>query len=345
MAELEKRVAAYVGARHAIATSSCTTALHLALILHEIGPGDEVIVPSFTFIATANAVLYTGATPVFADIDPHTYNISPECIEAAITSQTRAIMPVHQIGLAADMDHINDIALRHGLAVVEDAAPAIGATYKNKMVGGLGNLACFSFHPRKVITSGEGGMIMTDDETFAERARVLRAHGMSVSDFARHQAKNVVIEEYHAMGFNYRMSDLHAAEGIEQLKKLDYVIAKRKELAASYDKAFADLDCMVLPFSSAEMPNTYQSYIVRLREDAPKGREQVMQEMLEAGIATRRGVMAIHMEPFYRRCNPSVALPVTEEAVKNTLLLPIFTSMTRSEQEYVIDNLLRILRS
>src|SRR6266571_1819518 len=252
VAEFERLVAEYVGVRQAVATSSCTTALHLALTLRGIGAGDEVIIPSFTFIATANAVHYTGATPVFVDIDPQTYNIDPDCIEAAITPRTKAIMPVHQIGLAADMDRINTIAQRHGLVVIEDAAPALGAMYKSKQVGSLGNPTCFSFHPRKVITSGEGGMIVTDDDTLAERARTLRAHGMSLSDLARHQAQSVVIEEYHDVGYNYRLSDLHAAVGIEQMKRLDFMLAQRKRVAHLYNEAFADLEGVQLPFSSHE---------------------------------------------------------------------------------------------
>jgi perosamine synthetase len=345
VAALERVIAEYVGARHAVATSSCTTALHLALILQGIGLGDEVIVPSFTFIATANAVCYTGATPVFVDIDPRTYNIDPDCLEAAITPRTKAIMPVHQIGLAADMDRINAIARRHGLTVIEDAAPTLGATYKGRRVGGLGNLTCFSFHPRKVMTSGEGGMVVTDDESWAARARVLRTHGMSLSDLARHHATSVVVEEYHELGYNYRLSDLQAAVGIEQMKKLDFMLMRRKQLAERYNEAFAQLDCVQLPFSSDEMPHSYQSYMIQLRAHAAKTREQAMQELLEAGVATRRGVMAIHLEPYYRQRFPLVRLPVTETAAHHTLLLPAYCSMTAMEQEYVIDHLLRILRA
>ena len=343
VAEFERMIAEYVGARQAVATSSCTTALHLALLLHGIGAGDEVIVPSFTFIATANTVCYTGATPVFVDIDPHTYNIDPDRLEAAITPRTKAIMPVHQIGLAADMDRINAIASRHGLTVIEDAAPALGATYKGKKVGGLGNLTCFSFHPRKVMTSGEGGMIVTDDDTWAARARVLRTHGMSLSDLARHHSTSVVIEEYHELGYNYRLSDLQAAVGIEQMKKLNFMLAQRKQVAERYNEAFAQLDYVQLPFSSDETPHSYQSYMIQLHANAPKTREQVMQELLEVGVATRRGVMAIHLEPYYRQRFPQVRLPVTETAASHTLLLPTFCAMTVIEQEYVIDHLLRIL--
>jgi dTDP-4-amino-4,6-dideoxygalactose transaminase len=343
VAEFERTVAAYVGTRHAVATSNCTTALHLTLILHGIGPGDEVIVPSFTFIATANAVVYTGATPIFVDIDPHTYNIDPAGIEVAITPHTKAIMPVHQIGLAADMDRINAIAQRHGLSVIEDAAPAIGATYKGQRVGGLGNPTCFSFHPRKVITTGEGGMIMTDDDALAERARLLRAHGMSQSDLTRHQAKAVVIEEYHDLGYNYRLSDLHAAIGIVQMQKLDVMLAQRQRVAERYNDAFADVDGIQLPWSSNETPHTYQSYMLQLRPYVAKTREQVMQEMLEAGVATRRGVMAVHLESYYQQRFPNTRLPLTENATRRTLLLPNYATMTEGEQEYVIEHLRRIL--
>ncbi len=344
VAEFERLVADYVDVPEAVATSSCTTALHLALVLLGIGPGDEVIVPSFTFIATANVVCYTGATPVFVDIDPQTYNLDPDAIEAAITPRTRAIMPVHQIGLAADMDCINAVAHRHGLAVIEDAAPALGAMYKERRVGGLGNVTCLSFHPRKVITAGEGGMILTADQALANRARILRTHGMSLSDLARHHAKNIAIEEYHDLGYNYRLSDLHAAVGIEQLKKLDFMLTQREQIAARYNEAFASLECVQLPFSSSDTPHSYQSYIIQLRPQLTKPREQAMQQMLEVGVATRRGVMAIHLEPYYRQRFPQVKLPVTENAASQTLLLPIYATMTDDEQEYVIEHLLRTLR-
>jgi len=343
VAELERVVAGLVGARHAVATSNCTTALHLALILHGIGAGDEVIVPSFTFIATANAVTYTGATPVFADIDPSTYNLDPDAVNAAITPRTKAIMPVHQIGLAADMDRLHAIARQHGTVLIEDAAPALGATYRGRPVGGLGNTACFSFHPRKAVTTGEGGMITTDDGALAERARLLRAHGMSVSDLARHQARRVIIEEYQDIGYNYRMSDVHAAIGIEQLKRLPSILAQRCELAERYTAAFSDLEGVQLPFSSGETPHTYQSYMIQLRAGAGSTRERLMDELLAAGIPTRRGVMAIHREPVYRKRCGSVSLPVTETAAATTVLIPLYAGMTDGEQEYVIDHVRRAL--
>jgi perosamine synthetase len=345
VAEFERIVADYVGTKHAVATSSCTTSLHLALSLHKIGPGDEVIVPSFSFIASANAILYQGAKPVFVDIDRRTYNLDPNLIAAAITPRTKAILPVHQIGLAADMDSINAIAIRHSLTVIEDAAPTIGATYKGKRVGGLGNTTCLSFHPRKVITTGEGGMILTNDPALAERARVLRAHGMSVSDLARHQAKRVVIEEYRDLGYNYRMTDLQAAVGIEQMKKLDHLLRRRNELATRYNEALARVPGVQLPHSSSETPHTYQSYMIELGPEARRTRDEVMAPMLEAGIATRPGVMAIHTTAYYRQHFPGVHLPVTERVTKNSLILPMYATMTDAEHAYVLDNLLPLLAS
>jgi dTDP-4-amino-4,6-dideoxygalactose transaminase len=220
----------------------------------------------------------------------------------------------------------------------------LGATYKGKCVGSLGNLTCFSFHPRKVITTGEGGVILTDDRMLPERARVVRAHGMSVSDLVRHQAKSVVIEEYRELGYNYRMTDLQAAVGIEQMKKLDFILVRRQELAARYNDALAKLECVQLPYSPPETPHTYQSYMVLLTPQTPKTRDQVMREMLEAGVATRPGVMAIHLTHYYRTRFPDLRLPITERATRSTVLLPIYPGMSDADQEYVINNLIRVLR-
>jgi perosamine synthetase len=340
VAEFERQVAAYVGAKYAVATSNCTTALHLALLLHDIRPGDEVIVPSFTFIATANAVLYTGATPVFVDIDPRSHNIDPDAAETAITARTKVIMPVHQLGLAADLDTLAKIARRNNIALVEDAAPAIGATYKGRRVGGFGYTACFSFHPRKAITTGEGGMLVTDDAAMAERARRLRAHGMSLSDLTRHQADRVLFEEYDELGYNYRMTDLQAALGIAQLSRLDLIIERRQDLARRYAGALRHVEGVHLPPSPTDTPHTYQSFMVKV---PPGARDILMQEMLKVGIATRRGVMAIHMEPFYHKRYPELRLPVTEDAARDTVLLPMYASMTSIEQDYVVEHFVRSL--
>lgn len=345
VAAFERAVADYVGARHAVATSNCTTALHLALLCRGIGPGDEVIVPSFTFIATANAVLHAGATPVFVDIEPRTYNMDPALIEAAITPRTRAIIPVDQIGLAADLNAILAIAARHKLHVIEDAAPAIGATYCGRRVGSISPVTCFSFHPRKSITAGEGGMITTDDDALATSARVLRSHGASISDLTRHQASTVMLEEYDELGYNYRMTDIQAAVGIEQLKKIDWILERRRTLGERYAKLLADLPGLTPPYAPAEAPHTYQSYSVRLDPDMWPARDEVMQRMLEQGIATRRGVMAIHLEPYYLRRFGRVHLPITEEATHQTMLLPLYATMTEQEQDTVVEALRVVCRS
>jgi dTDP-4-amino-4,6-dideoxygalactose transaminase len=336
VAAFEQAMASYVGARHAIATTNCTTALHLALVCSGAGPGDEVIVPSFTFIATANAVLHAAATPVFVDIDPRTYNMDPSLVEAAITPRTRAIIPVDQIGLAADLDPILAIAARHNLHVIEDAAPAIGATYRGRRVGSISPVTCFSFHPRKSITTGEGGMITTDDDALAARARVLRSHGASISDLARHRAATVMLEEYGELGYNYRMTDIQAAVGIEQLKKVDWILERRRSLGERYTRLLAGIPGITPPYSPAEAPHTYQSYAVRLDPEFWPSRDEVMGRMLARGIVTRRGVMAIHLEPYYQRRFGRIDLPVTEEATRQTMLLPLYATMTEDEQDIVI---------
>jgi perosamine synthetase len=241
------------------------------------------------------------------------------------------------------MDRLAAVARRHDIVVIEDAAPAIGATYKGRRVGGLGNSTCLSFHPRKVITTGEGGMLLTDTPAIAERARAMRAHAMSVSDLARHNAQRVVIEEYHELGYNYRMTDLQAAIGIEQLKRLDGMIERRREVACRYADALANVDGVQLPFSSSDTPHTYQSYMIQLAPGVGLSREELMQQLLAVGVATRRGVMAIHLEPYYRERYPGQRLPVTESATRHTVLLPIYATMTSTEQEYVIEHLLLAL--
>jgi dTDP-4-amino-4,6-dideoxygalactose transaminase len=335
----ERALAERLGVAHAVATSNCTTALHLALLCVGIGPGDEVIVPSFSFIATANAVLHTGGTPVFVDIDPRTYNIDASLIEAAITPRTKAIIPVDQIGLAAELDEVRAVAERHSLHVVEDAAPALGATYRGRPVGAISPVTCFSFHPRKSITTGEGGLITTNDAALATRARVLRSHGASISDLARHQASSVTIEAYEELGYNYRMTDIQAAIGIEQLKKFDDVLARRRTLAERYNALLGALDGVTVPFAPEHAPHTYQSYCVRLDPEQVAGRDEVMARMLALNIATRRGVMAIHEEPYYVNRFGPVALPVTEAATRHTLLLPLYTTMTEAEQDRVVEGL------
>ena len=332
--EFERLVASYVGARHAIATSNCTTALHLALREAGVGPGDEVICPSLSFIATANAIVHAGAKPVFVDIDARTLNIDPSLVEALITPRTRAIMPVDQIGLAADIPAILEIAVRFALAVVEDAAPSLGATVGEARVGGMSQFTCFSFHPRKSITTGEGGMITTNDGDAAERIRRARSHGASTSDLSRHQSGAADIEEYPELGFNYRMTDIQGAIGIVQMGKLDAIVAARRARALRYNALLAGDARIGLPFEPAGRTHTYQSYCTWLR--GGRERNAIMAELAAQSIATRRGVMAIHLEPLYRETHGTRSLPVTEAAANETLLLPLYADMTDDEQDTVV---------
>ncbi len=339
VAEFEKALASYVGAKHGIATTSCTTGLHLALVAAGVGKGDEVIVPSLTFIASANAVLYTGADVVFCEVDPRTFNIDPADAEKRITKRTKAIMPIDQIGLACDIDAVNDIAKRHGVEVVEDAAPAIGESYKGRKVGSNAHETVFSFHPRKVITTGEGGMITTDDDELAERARKLRAHAMSVSDLERHRSDRVIMEEYRELGFNYRMTDIQASIGLVQLRRLDELLAIRRAKARRYNEELSELRGVKVPYVPPYAEHTYQSYCLTLTKDARVDREQLMTNLLRRGVATRRGVMASHLEGTYASRYGKVSLPVTEAIARDIVLIPLYASMTDEEQTYVIDAL------
>ena len=339
--EFEVAFAGRVGAADAVAVSNCTTALHLALHVSGVGPGDEVVVPSMSFVATANAVWHCGATPVFADVDPRTFNLDPDAAERAITPATKAIMPVHQLGLPADMDRFLGLADRYGVAIVEDAACAVGARYRSRPVGSLGPLACFSLHPRKVITTGEGGMIAVQDPATAGRLRRLRQHGMDVSDLARHRARDVVVETYRERGWNYRMTDMQAALGLRQLEALDDILAQRRRLAERYTAAVERLPFVEPPYDPGYAERTWQSYAVTLNVDAPMDRTTLMRLLLLDGVPTRRGVMAIHREPAYGGCSGD--LPHTDAASERSLMLPLFAGMSDEQQDHVIGALARHL--
>jgi perosamine synthetase len=339
VAEFEASFARYVGARHAIAVSSCTTALQLSLVALNLQPGEEVICPSLSFIATANCIVHAGGTPVFADIDRHTYNIDPDSIEDRITPSTRAILLVHQIGLPANLDAILAIAARHGLEVIEDAACAIGSEYFGVRIGAPhARIACFSFHPRKILTTGEGGMITTDDDDLGARLRRLRQHSMSVSDIIRHNSSKVMIENYDEVGYNFRMTDLQAAIGLAQLDRLDDMIFSRRRLAARYSEALTVVDWLRCPIEPKGYRHNYQSYMVRLTPDAPVGRDFLMQKLLEAGISTRRGIMAIHRELPFRGLQSARLLRETESAADEAMILPLFDGMTDDDQEYIVEH-------
>ncbi|MFJ5984869.1 DegT/DnrJ/EryC1/StrS family aminotransferase [Lentzea sp. NPDC092896] len=338
--EFEEAFAASVGAQHGVAVSSCTTGLHLAVHVLGIGPGDEVVVPSLSFIATANAVRYTGATPVFADVEVETGNLSASTVEPVLTERTRAVMVVHQAGVPADVDALKALCEPRGIAVIEDAACAAGSTYKGKPVGTDALLAAWSFHPRKLLTTGEGGMVTTDDPEWAVRLKRLREHGMSVSAADRHNGGSAVIEQYLETAFNYRMTDIQAAVGLVQLSKLDAIIARRRELAARYHEL---LDGVVETVRDPEYGTTnYQSFWVWLPEGAD--RQEVLAGLAERGVSARRGIMASHLEPAYEG-HPSVALPVTEAFTARTLILPLFHDMTESEQDTVVSALSETLHT
>jgi perosamine synthetase len=328
-----------------VACSSCTTALHLALLALGVGPGDEVIVPSLSFIATANAVRYVGATPVFAEVDPRTYNLDPADVERRVNPRTKAIMVVHQIGLPADIDAFLEIGRRHNLKIFEDAACALGSRYKDRPIGAHTEMACFSFHPRKVICTGDGGMITTNNPEYAEQLRLLRQHGMNVSDTARHSARNVIIEEYPVLGYNYRLTDLQAAVGIEQMKRLDSLVSRRVELAMRYNRLLSEHRWLRPPYVPSYADPNFQSYAISLGDDCAVTRDEVWQTLLDNGVAAKRGVMTIHRERSYTETYGHQSLPVTEKASDDSLLLPLFPQMTVAEQDHVVATLGRALKS
>ncbi len=338
VAAFEREFAAFVGAPHACAVSNCTAALHLALLAVGVGPGDEVITVSHSFIATANAVRYCGAEPVFVDIDPGTFNIDPAQIEAAVTARTRAILCVHQMGMPCDLEKIIEIARRHSLPVVEDAACAVGSEIRwngtwERIGKPHGDIACFSFHPRKVMSTGDGGMITTANADWDAKFRLLRQHGMSVPDTVRHGSREVIFESYPILGYNYRMTDIQAAVGREQLKRLPDVVQARRRLAQRYRDLLSDIPGLGLPVEPDYARTNWQSFCVRL--PAHCDQRTVMQRLLDQGIATRRGIMCSHREPAYGASAPRHPLPHSEAAQDRCIILPLYPQMTAEEQARV----------
>lgn len=339
VAAFERAIADLVGAREGVATTAATTALHLGMIVAGVRPGDEVLCPSFTCMATINAVLVAGGTPRFADIDARTYNLDPADAEARLTPQTRAVMLVDQIGLPAPYDEFDDLCRRHDLILIEDAATALGGRYKGKPLGGLGAPTSFSFHPRKMITTGEGGMLMLNDPEWAERARVLRSTGASVSDLVRHQAKGTILQEYHESGFNYRMTDMQAALGLVQLRKLPEMLAARRRQAGFYDAALLEIDEIEPPYVPPYAEHAYSSYCVRVRRSSPVDAHTVVLRMAERGVSCRHGIQPLHTEPFFRQTMAGLQLPATEAAARETLFLPIFPGLTEEQQGAIVEAL------
>lgn len=341
--EMEEQFKTLTEKKFAVATSSATTALFLALYILDIGPGDEVLVPSFTFIATANVIVHIGAKPIFIDIDPRTYNIDPKEIEKRITKKTKAIMPVDQVGLPCDMSTIAKIAKKYKLFIIEDAACAIGSRYKGRSVGSFADIICFSFHPRKVVTTGDGGMLVTNNKKWADRARILRQQGMGISDLVRNESNKIIHESYSEIGFNFRLTDIQAAVGVEQMKKLPKLLQQRNLLAERYSKSFLKTNLIIPPYVPDGMEPNWQSYIIRLKKNSKISRDELMQKLLNVGIATRRGIMSIHREVPYIKKFGKINLPITSEATDQTISLPMYPQMTKTEQDYVINNILKII--
>lgn len=337
VADFEQKFAAYTGARYAVAVSNCTTALHLAMIVAGIGQGDEVICPSMSYIATANSIKYVGAKPVFAEVNPVTYNLDAEDTERKITSRTKAILLVHQIGMPADINAFKKLADKYNLKLIEDAACAAGSAYQSGKIGSHSELVCFSFHPRKVISTGDGGMITTNREDYYNRMKLLRQHGMSVNDRVRHESAKVIFEDHIEVGYNYRMTDIQAAVGIKQLEKLDWIVAERRKIAMQYHEAFKDIDFIRLPTEEKGYFSNYQSYSIYLKDNCPIGRNDLMQKMLDAGVATRRGIMTAHRETAYKDEYADASLPVSEDACDRSIILPLYIPMSSEDTRKVIE--------
>lgn len=355
VAAFEKEFATFIGAAHACAVSSGTTALHLALLAVGVRPSDEVITVSHSYIATANSIRYCGALPVFVDIEPDTFNIDPRKIESAISERTRAILCVHQMGMPCDLLAVLELAHRHKIRVVEDAACAVGSEILwqgnwEKIGKPHADVACFSFHPRKLLTTGDGGMLTTSDAEIDRKFRLWRQHAMSTPDTVRHASPTVVFESYPEMGFNYRLTDIQAAVGREQLKRIPDAIAQRRRMVAMYNQLLADVSGVVVPKEPEWARSNWQSYCVRLPGNCDQ--RQVMQKMLDDGIATRRGIMCTHLEPAYRSpvtwrcpdkaCPPSASCPnlsASQHAQAEGIILPLFSQMTETQQMRVADSL------
>lgn len=345
VAEFEAAFAVRHGVKHALATTSCTTALHVILAAMGIGPGDEVIVPSFTWIATANVVLYCGATPVLADVDRSTYNIDPQDVARKITPRTRAVIAVHLFGLCADIEGLRRV-LPSNVKIVEDAACAAGASYRGGAAGGLGDAAAFSFHPRKSITTGEGGMVTTNDAALAERIDCLRNHGAAISEELRHAGhRPYLLPEFNLLGFNYRMTDLQGAVGTVQLTKLDRFVAERQRWAEYYRDALADVSWLRMPQFPVNGSHAWQAFVTYVDPDkAPASRNEIMEGLQARGIATRPGTHAVHMLGYYRERFGLKAddLPASRDCDANTMAIPLHNRMSVDDYAHVARSLIDI---
>lgn len=337
VAEFEENFAKYVGSKYAVAVSNCTTALHLSMIVAGIKEGDEVICPSMSYIATANCIMYVGAKPVFAEVNED-YNLDISDVEKKINSRTKAILLVHQMGMPADIDAFQKLCKEKNLVLIEDAACAIGSEYKGKKIGSHSDLVCFSFHPRKVITTGDGGMITTSKKDYNDRLKLLRQHAMSINDRVRHESNKIIFEDHLEVGYNYRMTDIQASVGIEQLKKLDFIIEKRREIAKKYISRFRNISFLKLPTEKDGYKSNFQSFCILLRKNCPISRNELMQKLLDKGISSRRGIMTAHQESAYVKRKTS--LPVSEKLRDNSIIIPLYNTLNNDEAEKVINELI-----
>lgn len=337
IAEFEQTVADYVGAKYAVAISNGTSALHAACFAAGIGPGDEVITTPLTFAASANCVLYCGGTPVFADVDPKTYNIDPEDIRRKITDRTKAIIAVHLAGQPCDMDAIHSIAREHGLIVIEDGAHALGSVYRGKRVGSLSDMTTFSFHPVKPITTGEGGMIVTDNEEFYKKMVLFRSHGITRDASMMTRNDGPWFYQQFDLGYNYRITDIQCALGCSQMKKLDRFLARRKEIVARYNEAFADCDNIITPYQLSDTESGWHLYIVQVKNC---DRRQVFETMREKGIGVNVHYIPVYMHPYYQEHGyENVHCANAEEIYSHIISLPLYPGLTSEQQDYVIDTL------
>lgn len=335
IAEFEQIVADYVGAKYAVAISNGTSALHAACFAAGIGPGDEVITTPLTFAASANCVLYCGGTPVFADVDPKTYNIDPEDIRRKITDRTKAIIAVHLAGQPCDMDAIHSIAREHGLIVIEDGAHALGSVYKGKKVGSMSDMTTFSFHPVKPITTGEGGMIVTDNEEFYKKMVLFRSHGITRDDSMMTRNDGPWFYQQFDLGYNYRITDIQCALGCSQMKKLDRFLARRKEIVARYNEAFADCDNIITPYQLSDTESGWHLYIVQVKNC---DRRQVFEGMREKGIGVNVHYIPVYMHPYYQEHGyENVHCANADEIYSHIISLPLYPGLTSEQQDYVID--------
>jgi dTDP-4-amino-4,6-dideoxygalactose transaminase len=342
--EFEKVVADFVGAKHAVAMNACTSAMHVAMKIAGVKYGDEVIVADSTCMANVNAIVMAGAVPVFADIDPDTFNLNPELVEQKITAKTKVVMNIDQIGLANDLDKLIAICEKHGITLLDDAATALGGQYKGKYLGAHNIMATYSFHPRKMITTGEGGMLVTNDDHIAEQARILRATGASVSDLERHKAKGMILQKYYDSGYNYRMTDMQAAMGIVQMTKIRQMLEQRQAQADFYNRQLAGVRGLKTPFVPAYATHAWSSYCLTVTGEAKLTVQEIVHQMSAKNISVRFGIQPLHQEPYFEGAGfKDEDFPVSCHVANHTFFIPIYPGMTQQQQEYVTDTLKQIM--